>query len=126
MGAPLGLKQNDWKKSRIELHNNAKWCFKNIQEAETYKTIAIRLLTSHLTNYPSKMSRSLMNKYGRIQKRRSMDSYTRTHQYWPTSKIYIQPLHADTGCCLDNTQKAMSDRGGWRERVKGICTVGLP
>ena len=40
-----------------ELHKNVMCCFEQILEATPHKTLAIRPLTSHLTNYPSKTNK---------------------------------------------------------------------
>ena len=36
------------------------------------------------------------------------------------SKTYIQQLHADIECSLENLPGAMDDRDGWRVRVREI------
>ena len=35
------------------------------------------------------------------------------------ARTYIQQLCADTGCSLEDRLRAMDDRDGWRERVRG-------
>ena len=45
-------------KARREQHKNAAYYFKPILEAAIYKTTAVQPLTSHLTNHPSKMSKT--------------------------------------------------------------------
>ena len=46
----------------MELDKNAKSCLKQIQEAIAYKSAAVRLLTTHLTNYPSKTNNTCKSK----------------------------------------------------------------
>ena len=46
-----------------------------------------------------------------------MNYYTWTHQFWLTSKN----LHLLALC-----KQWMADRGGWQERVKGICALSIP
>ena len=36
------------------------------------------------------------------------------------ARTYIQQLHADTGCSLEDLLEAIDDRVGWRERVREI------
>ena len=37
------------------------------------------------------------------------------------ARTYIQQLCANTGCSLEDLQRAMDDRDRWQERVKEIC-----
>ena len=45
-------------KTRWELDQEVTYCFEQILEAASYKTAAVRLLTSHLTNSSSKVSKT--------------------------------------------------------------------
>ena len=45
------------KTARWELHKNAAWYFEQILEAALYKAATLWSLTSHLTNYPNKISK---------------------------------------------------------------------
>ena len=51
--------QASGEKAKWELHKNAAYRFEQILKAVLYKTAAVWLLTSHLTNYPSKMSKTV-------------------------------------------------------------------
>ena len=97
--------------------------------------IAIHL-SSHFINHPSKMCKTwwaLMETQEQTHKQCFlMDSYTWTHQCWPTSKNYIHQLCVNTGCRFEVLLIAMTNKDGWqerererekKERVKGICAV---
>ena len=61
---------------------------------------------------------------------RSLDILLWTPTYGHTSvgrpaKNYINQLSADTGCRLMDLPKAMNDRDGWWERVKGIYAISM-
>ena len=70
------LREKTWWK----LFKNATRCFELILEAKPYKTEAVRPLTSHLKNHPSKVNktcRTLLEKQGQTHKRySSSDPYT--------------------------------------------------
>ena len=40
------------KEARFELHKKPTWTFEQILETKSHKTVAVRSLTSHLTNHP--------------------------------------------------------------------------
>ena len=81
-----------------------------------HKTVAVRPLTSYLTNYSrktKKICRALLNPEATF-------SYRILHMeclYWPTSKDLNQ-LWADTGCSQKNLPQSMNNWDGWRERVR--------
>ena len=84
-------------KARWELCDDAACCFK-ILKAATYKTTAVRSLTSYLTNHSSKMSKTCwpqLKKYRWIHKQCSpMNSSTWAHQCQPTNKnLYLSALY---------------------------------
>ena len=39
------------------------------------------------------------------------------------ANTYIDQLCIDTGCCVEDLPRTMSDRDGWREIVMDICAV---
>ena len=41
---------------------------------------------------------------------------------WP----FAGQLDMDTGCCLENLLRVMTDRNRWKEGVIGISSVGTP
>ena len=92
-----------------------------------FKTATLQPLSSHLTNPPSKTNKTscwaLMQKKRQTHKKRSlMDSYTWTHQCWPTSK----DLRTVTECSLRDLFGVMDDRDGWREivrEIRALCTT---
>ena len=104
-----------WKKKLGE--NNTKGAaryFEEILKATHYKTTAETSLTSHLTNHPSKTNKKC---WAQLEKQgwahewlSSVDSHTRTHKCWSTSKIYIHQLCADTACHQKNQLGAKNDR----------------
>ena len=65
------------RKATWELYRNAACCFEQILEATPHKTAAVRPLTSHLANHPSKMKKTYW-----------------AHQCWLTSK----DLHSSALC----------------------------
>ena len=48
-------------KAKSKLYKNAAYCLEQILEAALHKTTAIRPLTFHLTNHPSKMHKTCLN-----------------------------------------------------------------
>ena len=54
----LDLYETDAEKARRELPKKTVGCFQQILGAEPDKTTAVRPLTSHLTNHPSKTSKA--------------------------------------------------------------------
>ena len=61
-------------KATWELCKDAAYCFEQIPEAATYKTVALQPLTSHFTNHPSKMNKTcwtLLLKHGLTHKQNS-------------------------------------------------------
>ena len=50
-----------------------------------------------------------------------MDFDIWTQQCLLTKKNYIHPLSSDTGCPLEDFLRAVADRDGWQEGIKGIC-----
>ena len=55
--------------------------------------------------------------------------WTPTHGHtsigWP-AKTYNHKLSADAGCCQEHLPRAINDRDGWWERVKGVHAAGMP
>ena len=50
-----------------------------------------------------------------------IDSYTWTHQYWPTSKIHWPCV--DTMCHQKELRRPIVDRAEWQEGFKGIIII---
>ena len=44
-------------KARWELHKDAAYCFEQILKAATYKAAGLRLLTTHHTSHPKRVSK---------------------------------------------------------------------
>ena len=49
--------------------------------------------------------------------------WTPTHGRAKAGQTYIQQLCDDSGCCPEDTPRAMNDRKKWRERVRDICAT---
>ena len=47
----LDSNKTHWEKPTCKVHSNATSCFEQILEVKLYKTVIVRPLTSHLTNY---------------------------------------------------------------------------
>ena len=111
------LKEKVW----WELHKDDACFFEYILEATPYKIVVVWWLTSHLTDYPSKV--------GWRSKDELMSDvllWTFTHGHTSISqptKTYIdQPCQ--TLRAILRTYKI--DWDGWQETVKGICAVITP
>ena len=102
-----------------------KCCLEQLLEASPFKTTVIWPLTSHLTNNPSKMSKTccaLSEKQRQTHKWCSLiDSYISVGQQ---AETYFRQLFVDSGCSWDNWPRPMADRDRWQEKVKGIDAVG--
>ena len=115
--SPLGVSLLPEERIRWALHKNATCCFEKTFEAAPYKTTAVWLLTSYLTNHWSMMSKICW-------KSKDVLMWTLIHghsSFDPLAKIYIHQLSADIGYRLVDLQSSVIDRDGWWERVKGIC-----
>ena len=53
-----------------------------------------------------------------------LHSHVRAKAGWP-ARTYIQQLYSDTGCRSEDIPEAMSDREGWRERVRNSWADGM-
>ena len=78
-------------------YKDAVCCFEHSLEAALYEIAVVRPLTSHLTNHPSKMSKTcweLLKKLGQTHKQSyPTDSHTWTHQCCLTSKnLFISSM----------------------------------
>ena len=116
-------------KARWELHKNAACCFEQILEAAPYKTAVVRPLTSYLINHPSKTSKTCCALLKKDKLMSNVLLWTHTHGLTSVgrpAKTYIHQLCADTGCHQEDLPRAMTDRDGWQEIVKGISAVGTP
>ena len=102
------------------------YCFEQILEAAPYKTATVWLLTIQIsqTYFHNKTCWILLVKW-RINICSQMDSYTWTHQCWPTSK----DLHSYALCghwMLLRGQGMITNIDRWWKRVKGIHVIGMP
>ena len=108
--------------------NSTKCCvlFSTNPGATALKTAAMQPLASHLTNHSSKMNKTCwppLEQAWWVHKRCPLvDSYSWTQKCWLTSQDF-QQLSAGLGCRIEHLPKALVDRDGWQERVKGISTV---
>ena len=110
-------------KARSELH----YCFEQILETTPHKTAAVQPLTSHLKNHLRR------TRYARHCWRNQDELisdillwtpiYEHTTVGWP-ARTYLHQLCADTGCILENLQRAMN-RDGWGERTREIHAVSV-
>ena len=104
---------------------NPTYCFELIQEVTPDKRAAVRPLTSHHINHPSKTNntyKTLLEKYGRTYKRCSqMNSYTWMRQC--LADLRGLQLCSDTGCSPEDLPGTMDDKDGWRERIREIRAV---
>ena len=93
-----------------------------------HKTAAIRPLISHLTNHPSKTSKTRVTRLemqSRTQNRRfSMNA--KNMDVSVSAKTYLHQLYSDTGCSLYNLPGALEYRDGWRERERERESQGNP
>ena len=113
----LDFKEMSGEKARCALHKDATCCFEQILEAASYKTATVQPLTSHLTNHPSKTSKTYCwkSKHGLI----SNDLlFTFTHAHtsvdW-AANTYSNQLCAGTGYDLERWLIRMD---GKRERER--------
>ena len=77
-----------------------------ILESAPYKTATVQPLTSHLTNHPSKMSKtcwSLLKKYEQTCELQSL-THRHTSVGGPT-KTYIHQFCVETGCCQKDLEQ---------------------
>ena len=87
-------------------------------------------LTSHLTN-PSNMTTRYAEHYRRSKDKFVCDVLLWTLTYRHTSvswlaKTYSHHLSAVTGYRLEGLSKAVADRDGWRESIKGNRAISTP
>ena len=110
-------------KSRLELHKNASYIFKQILEATSSKTAAEQLLTSDLKN-TVKVSQT---RYARHCGRSKDEVTTDILQWIPThglvgvgrsARIYLHKLYADTGGDLKDLPRVIDFWDGWRKRER--------
>ena len=90
--------------------------FERILEATPYKTAAVEPLTSNHTRHPSKKKNLKKKKKGMLEKKRQTYKrvllWTLIHGHTSVqllAKIHIHQLGVDTGCCLEDLPKAMSN-----------------
>ena len=102
-------------KARWELHQNSTSYIEQILETTQHKTIAIRPLTSHLKNYPSKTNktcRTLLKKQRWAHKTFLYGPLYMDMPVWPTSKNLFT--------CRERWMKGTDEE---KERVREIRAV---
>ena len=112
-----------WKKGRWKLHKNAKSYFHQNLGAAPHETKAVRSLTSHLINKPSKTTET-QDTVERNQDELISDIFlwTLTHRrarVGRPARTYEYQLCADTRYSSEDLLGEMDDRDGWRERESG-------
>ena len=133
--APFGFlfkkKKKTREKSWWELHKDVACSFEKTPKAAPNKTVAVRPLTSHLTNYPNKMNKTCWTNVGwskdKLLSDLLMDSYMWIYQCWPTIKnlTFIRSL-----CRHLVLSRGLMKSDGygdwWQERVKRIHAFKTP
>ena len=114
-----------WGNAWWKLYKNAICCFELILEASHNKTLAVRTLTFHLTNYPSKTNKTcctLLEKWmrsnwryshGPLRTSVSQPAITYIHQLWMQSR----------GLARSDRRSEQIAREG--ERVRELCLISM-
>ena len=99
-------------KARWELHKDAACCF---------KTAAVQLLTSYLTNHPSKTNKTC---WALLVSKDDILLWTPKHEQTSVdwlAKTYIHQFYVDTGCRLEDLLVGIDGK-----RTKRIHIVDMP
>ena len=111
MVAPLGLWQNDLRKSKTGTSQGCYMVFWTNSRSSPYKTATVWPHTNHLSKI-NKTCRALLEKKGKT----GVLLLTPTHRYTNVSqpaKTYILHFCINTGCCQENLLRAMAERDRW-------------
>ena len=103
-------------KARWELHKDDACYSEQILETAPNKT-AERPLTSHLTGHSWRNKDKLINNILQLTTKHGLISAGRL------AKTHISCV--DTGCCVEDLPRVMSDRNRLQERVKEICAISI-
>ena len=125
----LNLNERPVKKAWWKLPTDAVCCFQQILEAALHKIEALGPLTSNLTSQVRRVRHVRLSWWSKDELVCDVLKWTLTD--WHTSvgwlaKTNNHQLCANTWYRPEDLIRAITDRDGWRERIKRIPVVGLP